>query len=323
MKRRYGVFIQLFLSVVIACGLFACDDSMLALQEKEDTLQDAPEANKYFKNSLKLIGMIETKTDKLLPLAVQMPPVKHGEWRDYWSEEEQSPQKYVLSMPSIVTEKLNTLYIKPVGKFAEDDYEVLRKIVDFSRASFQTRVVLLENTRDIFPDKAVRKNSAGDRQVSSVYITDVLLKSMMPDDAWGVLAVTTDDIFRAEGLNRLYGDSLRYARRGVISLYHLKHAGKTSLSLALKGASHETTHLLSLPHCVKYRCNMNGRITLEEFEAAPLHYCPDCLCKVIFATGGDIQKRFSELIRFCRENGLKEELDYYSRAYMIIKNNKD
>ena len=159
MNKKCGVFIQVLLMLTVAGILFACDSSTLVEPKVNKSIQDTPAGNKYFKNSLKLIEMIEKRTDKLLPLAVDMPPVKHGEWRDYWHEEEQSPQKYLLSMPSLVTEKLNTLYIKPIGKFSEQDMIILQKIVEFSRANFQTRVVLLENTGDIFPEKAVRKNS--------------------------------------------------------------------------------------------------------------------------------------------------------------------
>ncbi len=319
---RYN-FIGAFALVLVFTGIiFGCsEDSIIssAVEQSDKSAETKSDKSAYFKNSLQLIGMIEKKTDKLLPLAVKMPPVKHGEWRYFWNETEQSPQKYVLSMPSIVTDEKTTLYIKPIGKFNADDLRVLGKIAEYLRINFQTPVKVMNNSNDFFPPAAVRENAQGDKQLSSVYITDEILKKSMPDDAWGVLAVTTDDIFRAEGIHKLYGDTLRYGRRGVISLYYLKDGGRNSLSLALKGASHEATHILSLPHCVVYRCNMNGRITLEEFAAAPLHYSPDCLCKILFATGGDITRRFSELIEFCSENGLQEELDYYSRAYKIIQ----
>lgn len=307
----------LFSTSIMMCG---CSEGDIVTKVKSSPESKEAQSNAYFKKSLTLIKMIEGQTDKLLPLAVKMPPPKHGEWRTFWQEPEQSPQKYVLSMPSIVTDKLTTLYIKPIGEFNNADFVILDKIAEYLKASFQTPVIVMKNTNDLFPKEAVRENSNADKQVSSVYITDVLLKEQMPEDAWGVLAVTTDDIFRAEGIHKLYGDTLRYARRGVISLYYLKNGGKTSLSLALKGASHEATHLLSLPHCSEYRCNMNGRITLEEFGVAPLHYSPDCLCKVIFATGADMKKRFIDLIEFCRKNGLTQELDYYSRAHKIISN---
>ncbi len=319
MFYRYAFLVAslLFSVLIMMCG---CSEGDIISKVKASPEAKEANSNTYFTKSLKLIEMIEIQTDKLLPLAVKMPPPKHGEWRTFWREPEQSPQKYVLSMPSIVTNKLTTLYIKPIGEFNDSEYMILGKIAEFLEASFQTPVVVMKNANNFFPKEAVRENSNADRQVSSVYITDVLLKEQMPEDAWGVLAVTTDDIFRAEGIHRLYGDTLRYARRGVISLYHLKNGGKTSLSLALKGASHEATHLLSLPHCSEYRCNMNGRITLEEFEVAPLHYSPDCLCKVIFATGADMKKRFIDLIKFCGKNGLTQELDYYSRAHKIINN---
>lgn len=319
--KIYAIYKEIVIVFIIVASIFAgCSSEELSTQSAENKAQDKTGSNLYFKKSLELMSLIEAQTDKLLPLAVKMPPVKNGEWRFYWPETEQSPQKYVTSMPITVTEQKNTLYLKPIGEFNDADLSVLQKMGDFLRANFQTPVVIMEKENDFFPKEAVKKNSQKDEQYSSVYITDVILKKAIPDDAWGILAVTPDDIYRAEGINKLYGDSLLFGRRGVISLYYLKKGNATSLSLALKGASHEASHLLSLPHCVTYKCNMNGRITIAEFEAAPLHYSPDCLSKVIFATGGDIRKRFIELISFCKDNSLRDELDYYSRALKIIDN---
>lgn len=316
-KKNISGSLFLLLTVLFMIG---CSSEVDVAEKAGSTPADVSKGGAYFKKSLELVGMIEKNTDKLIPLAVELPPAKNGEWRTFWHEDEQSPQKYVLSMPSIVTDTLKTLYVKPVGRFSLDDKRIFEQIVEFLRINFQTDVVVMNGTSSNFPADAFRSNSKGEKQLSSIYITDIMLKEEMPDDAWGVLAVTPDDIYRAEGIDKQFGDSLLFGRRGVISLYHLKDGDATSLSLALKGASHEATHLLSIPHCVKYRCNMNGRITLEEFRTAPLHYSPDCLCKVIFATGADIEKRFSELIAYCSKNGLREELDYYSRAHSIIKN---
>lgn len=305
--------------ILLSITYFGCSESDIIDSKKEESVKSTAN-NAYFKKSLELMEMIETKTDRLFSIAQKMPPVKHGEWRYFWPETEQSPQKYVTSMPITVSDERDKLYIKPIGKFSDHDYLILKKIREYLEDNFQTPVVLLKKENDFFPKEAVRRNSHGDEQYSSVYITDVILKEDLPNDGWGILAVTPDDIYRAEGIDKLYGDTLIFGRRGVISLYHLKHGDKTSLSLALKGASHEASHLLSLPHCSKYKCNMNGRITIEEFSAAPLHYSPDCLSKIIFATGGNIRKRFVELIAFCKENDLRDELDYYSRALTIIDN---
>ncbi len=320
-KSRVLNLVVVVLSLLgVVSMLIGCNDGIVSTegQDKESTAKTDKKNIPFFKKSLALISTIEKQTDLLLPLARKMPPPKSNEWRSFWPETEQSPQQYVLDMPSLVTPRLNTLYVKPLGFFTVEDYQILDKIVEFLGINFQTRVVVLDKEITELPPEAKRTNEYGEEQLSSVYITDVLLKEEMPEDAWGVLAVTPNDIFRADGIDKLYGDTLRYGRRGVISLYRLKENGSTSLLLSLKGASHEATHLLSVPHCVKYRCNMNGRITLEEFREAPLHYCPDCLCKLLFATGADINKRFTELMEFCKENDLGEELDYYSRAYSII-----
>ena len=68
---------------------------------------------------------------------------------------------------------------------------------------------------------------------------------------------------------------------------------------------HETGHLLSIPHCSRYMCNMNGRAGLKEFDRSPLTYCPDCLAKLLYATGADPRKRFAELEQFCRAHEIR------------------
>lgn len=259
---------------------------------------------------------------QLAPLQRDMPPVSPGDWRSFWKEPEQTPQQYVASFPVTANKLRSTLYVCRVGAMTGEDAEIFRRTVAYLAACFQCPVrEAPEIALALFPANAQRRVGRGEIAVNSVYLTDNLLKPRLPEDGWGIFALTAHDIYKADGLSMQYGDSLVFGRAAVLSLYHLRARDNQQLTLlrVLKGASHETAHMLSIPHCQHYLCNMNGRSGLPEFDRAPLHFCPDCLAKLLYATGADPLARFVALEGQARECGLRAEEAYSRRAAEIIR----
>lgn len=254
-------------------------------------------------------------TERLLPLQRPMPPVRPGDWRSFWKENSQTPQAYAADHPMTLTAERKVLYLCRVGVFTAAQEVMAQKIKEYLAVCFQCEVRFFADIALVsFPDSARRTGPNRQMQINSVYLTDKLLKPKLPGDAWGVMAITWLDIFSGAGLSEQYGDSLLYGRAGVISFYHLNSNDPVlRLERALKGASHESGHLLSIPHCSHYLCNMNGRAGLNEFDRSPLHFCTDCLPKFLFATGADPMRRFAELTEFCDRNGIPEAT-YFRQA---------
>jgi hypothetical protein len=51
----------------------------------------------------------------------------------------------------------------------------------------------------------------------------------------------------------------------------------------------------------------------------PLHFCPECLEKLWWATGADPARRFEALEGFFGKNGLVEEAAYHAAAREAIE----
>ena len=88
----------------------------------------------------------------------------------------------------------------------------------------------------------------------------------------------------------------------------------------LKTASHETGHMFSIQHCIKYECNMQGSNSLPESDGQPIHLCPECHAKVIHGTGAHPTKRFDRLIDFCQTHQLVDQLAYLKKAKSALEN---
>lgn len=253
---------------------------------------------------------IQASAEKLTPLQEKMPPVAPGEWRSYWHERDESPQAYAHSRPATVDAKRTTLYIQPLGRFParqEAQHGIMR---EFLEIYFGTPVTLLPTLAvEDLPLRA-RKQRGRETLLNVIEYTDRFLKPRLPGDAWGIMTVTSLDLYKNEGITGLYGDTLLFGRAGVISWYHLGG----DLSLMLKGVSHECGHMLTLRHCQRHLCNMNGRITLDEFRRAPLWLCPDCMAKLAYAAPVDMAARYARLADFCARHGLAREAEYYRRA---------
>ncbi len=88
----------------------------------------------------------------------------------------------------------------------------------------------------------------------------------------------------------------------------------------MKTGTHEIGHMFSFFHCIYFKCNLNGSNHRMESDAQPLWLCPVCLKKLQWATKFNLSERFAGLIRFCEDNQLQKEADYYRKAQKIVDN---
>ena len=79
------------------------------------------------------------------------------------------------------------------------------------------------------------------------------------------------------------------------------------LRRVLKLMTHEAGHILSIEHCVHYRCVMQGANSLREDDRHPMHLCPVDLAKLAWNTGVDPTSRYRRLLEFYRMAGLEPE----------------
>jgi archaemetzincin len=65
---------------------------------------------------------------------------------------------------------------------------------------------------------------------------------------------------------------------------------------------------------------MQGSNSLQESDSQPIHLCPECHAKIIFATKADPVNRIDNLIRFSQEHGFNREIEFLKKAKEILKN---
>jgi len=141
-----------------------------------------------------------------------------------------------------------------------------------------------------------------------------VLAPRLPRDATALLGLTAVDLYPRRDWNYVFGFASYHHHVGVVSMYRMGtpvegHAKsqRTVLLRTLRIAAHETAHTLAIRHCVKHRCNMGGMNYTGELDRRPLALCPECLAKVLWATGCDPAARYRRLVRFCRRHGLAEQ----------------
>lgn len=93
-------------------------------------------------------------------------------------------------------------------------------------------------------------------------------------------------------------------------------SGPTGLRRLIKLVLHEIGHLFFLPHCVLFRCLMNGINNDAELDAIPMELCPECLAKYVLLSGCCPKERFIGLSEYWRSHNMKAEA---ARAFALSK----
>jgi archaemetzincin len=137
----------------------------------------------------------------------------------------------------------------------------------------------------------------GRDQHNSSMILDALAAAAAPGDPL-LLAITDVDLF-SRGTTYVFGEGNLERRVGICSLARLQSPDEGLVRRrALRLLSHEAGHLLSIPHCIRRRCVMQGSNTLEESDRHPMEPCSQDLRKIRWSTGVDLARRGAGLRRW-------------------------
>ena len=266
---------------------------------------------------------LPTMIEKLRPLHRPLAPPEPGDWLAEHDEPGQTFAEYRSSDPVTARGMRRVIYIQPIGAFTADQRRVVELTADFIGRYFGLPV---RTPPDIpvgadWPDHAKRKHpSWGDKQLLTTHILDEVLEPSLPDDAATLLGFTAWDLWPGRGWNFVFGQASLRKRVGVWSIYRNGDPGgdererRLVLLRTIKTATHETGHMLSMLHCTAYECNMCGSNHRNEADRRPLALCPECLAKLVLATGVDPIARFESLAEFARAHGLETEAGFYDRS---------
>ena len=280
------------------------------------------QANAIQKQRSVSISAIKKTIKKLKPLHSPIPKPQPGEWLATQRESGQTFAQWLRIKPIILTPARKKLYVQPIGEFTDKQTEIIKLSADFLAIYFNCEVTTLETMDESkIADRAKRKHPTwGDSQLLTSYILDDVLAPKLPGDAFAVIAFTSSDLWPGDGWNFVFGFASFRDRVGVWTIYRNgdptkgEDAFAQCLRRTIKIATHETGHMFSIQHCIKYQCNMQGSNSLPEADAQPLHLCPECHAKILLATSCDPVARYEKLITFCQTHNLKTELDFFRAA---------
>jgi archaemetzincin len=231
----------------------------------------------------------------------RLPPPRRGEWRSVVREREQSFEDYVRTCANRKSPSRSRLAIVPLGGLEARAAATLDLLREYGGLFFGLESVL--SPGQPLPDAALVSQRG---QYNSSMILDDLAGRAEPD-ALVTLAVTDADLF-SRGKRYVFGEGNLERRVGVCSLSRLgPPEGPLFRRRALRLMSHEAAHVLSLPHCVRRRCLLQGANTLEESDGHPLEPCAEDFRKIRWNTGLDPERRAAGLRAFTAALGWAAE----------------
>ncbi len=246
------------------------------------------------------------------------------DWLYAHPERGQTFWQYVQEAQNLPTAQRNTIYVQPLGSFSQKQKRIVRLAAEFLCLYYNLRVRIQQTAPITVIPAGLRKvvKASGVPQLNVDYVLGGFLRKGFPRDAAARVAITTADLERPNGRNltSVFGMAFLYHRTAVASIYRVGTPGETQsefrqcLRRSLKLVSHETGHALSMRHCKRMHCNLNGQNSMLEMDRKPLWLCPDCVAKVCWASQADPVRRFERLRDFCARNGLTREEKFYRKS---------
>lgn len=280
------------------------------------------------------IALASQRVAELEALARRLEPLHHhkdapspGDWLAHHPEPGQTFREWrehdpVLPDRSAGPGHRHLLYVQPLGALAPPQARIVQLASEYLELFFglpvRTRQAL---PLSLIPATARRLHPTQHQpQILSGFVLEEVLAPRLPADAAAYISFTAADLWPGEGWNFVFGQASLRDRVGVWSVARYGDPRESEatfrqvLRRTLKVAVHETGHMFSMRHCTAYECVMNGANSQEESDRSPLWLCPECLAKVLLATGRDAAERYHALAAFAAAHGLEPEAEMFRRS---------
>lgn len=245
-----------------------------------------------------------------------LPDPGPNDWLAQHPEKPQSYQAWLDRDTNVVGDTRRIIYLLPIGDFpaTAPSLDALATIV---HAFFTLEVRVLPAVK--ITDVAARTRINSSTHKRQLLAPEVLtwLAKRVPDDAFGLVAITMEDLYPEPSWNFVFGMASLNERVGVQSFARHDPAffgeprGDGWQNLALRRAAstmvHEISHMFGVTHCVYWKCVVNGSNHQAEADSRPLHPCPVDLRKLYAAIKFDPAAREDELAKVLREVGFADE----------------
>ena len=258
-----------------------------------------------------------------------MPEPGPDDWLARHPEKPQSFQDYLRADRNVPNPQGNVIYLLPVGAFPPTA-PPLAQLAKIVHAFFMLEVRTLPavNVGDVTAKTRINEGT----KKRQLFAPEVLgwLRRRLPDDAFGLVAVTMEDLYPEPSWNFVFGMASLKERVGVQSLARQDPAffGERRpdgwQTLARRRATwtlvHEISHMFGLTHCTYWRCVVAGSNSQDEADRSPLHACPVCLRKLYSAIKFDPAAREDALAAVFGRLGIDDEAAWSAARATWIRN---
>jgi len=248
------------------------------------------------------------------------------DWLASHNEPGQTFDEYLNSDPTKPTKERPKIYVLPLGTFTPQQKKIIEVTAGYLEAFYDLPVQQMPaqtlkspaSAKDRRYNEFLRSN-----QIRTGYINEKILMPILPSDAAALIGLTNVDLYPDESMSYVFGQASLNDRVGVWSLFRLEPGAdqQTILRRMLKIAAHETGHMFSMKHCIKYECVMSGTNHIVETDSRPIDACPECMAKICWLSDVDPAARYDRLAAFCRKNGLNKEADEFARKSTAVNKN--
>jgi archaemetzincin len=242
-------------------------------------------------------------------------PPEPGDWLDRFPETGTTFEEYQSSDITRKTLQRNRIVLQPLGPFDQHQRSLLAELREYTAIFFDTPTDVAPALP--LPQRGRRRwtpRGPSREQFNTQVILHEVLAPRLPKDAVCYLGVTFGDLYPEPTWNYVFGQATFDERVGVYSLvrYFPSFWGepetaeprRLALLRSFKVLGHETGHMFSLHHCVRYECLMNGSNSLEEMDRSPAFLCRVCLKKLAYNLRFDVRARYRRLRAFYARQGL-------------------
>ncbi len=269
---------------------------------------------------------LQSAMAKLRPLHTKLGKPRPGDWLARFSESGQTFAQYLRCRPVIPKAQRRVIYFQPLGEFTPAQRKVVTLTAEYVGHHFNLPVKINKDLPlTVIPAKARRTHPTwGDKQILTGYVLEEVLRPRLPKDAFGMIALTTSDLWPGEGWNFVFGQASLRQRVGVWSIHRFgdpdkdKKGFRQVLVRTIKTSTHELGHMFSMLHCTAYECDMCGSNSLSESDRRPLALCPECMAKVCWATGAAPVDRYRNLASFCRRHDLTAPAETFEKSLRAL-----
>lgn len=264
------------------------------------------------------------------------PKPEKGDWQYSNQENGQMVSQYMNCKYMPVNQDKNIIYL--VNLSIDNSYLDQSQIgimTEYIKIYFQLSVIWLDPI-DINNIECNIRINDGIKQ----YCTKDILVNLIDislEDAYCILAITTEDLYPSKRYNYVFGESSLDKRVGVFSVKRLSSEfmlslfqdkdtddpefinfldlveKDTLLNRSLKLISHEILHMFDMGHCISYNCVLCGINNLFELDRWTYTMCPICISKFYIVSQFDVKKREEELIDFYQKYDIPSEYERHTK----------